>query len=268
MSGIARTVKKAFKKSPILTTIVAAAAIWFTAGVASAYFSAASPGLAGSMSASASSMWTTATTGSFVSAAEVATTNAAATAAASQGAMAAATATEATSVAGAAEGINLSLAGATEGAAAAVPGTAGIDLTLAGAAPTNALGAASAGTAGAAGSGGGIVKGAMGWMSKNPIPTMILGQAGVGAYQGRLEEKERQREDEYRRSRGLMGYDYGGGYGGIVNTAARPVQQPVEPGVRQPSTRPQQVAAPQTRPIERKNLPKLNQQGLVAPRVI
>lgn len=56
MSGIAKAIKKVFK-SNIFKTIVVAAAIWFTAGTASAYFAAPEAGIGAAMSSSASTMW-------------------------------------------------------------------------------------------------------------------------------------------------------------------------------------------------------------------
>ena len=174
MSGVVKTVKKAFKKNPILTTIVIAAAVWFTAGVAMAYMAAPSAGMGGAMSASATSMWTTATTGTFVSASEVAVTNATAAAnGVTVGALAGEAATTGTAIS------------ATEGAGALSGAEAGIatsEAALTEASVAGTMPASAAGTATTAGSttGGGIIQGAGGWMQANPIPTMVLGQAGVG----------------------------------------------------------------------------------------
>lgn len=105
---------------------------------------------------------------------------------------------------------------------------------------------------------GGIVKGAvekgggaMDWMAKNPLATMMIGQGvtgAVGSYEQRKAQEEQRAAD---RERGLMGVDYQGRQQGIVAPQMAP---------RQATAGAQQQAV---RPIERKNLPQLRKQNLV-----
>ena len=266
MSGVIKTIKKSFKKNPILTTIVVGAAIWWTAGVASAYMATPGAGIGSAMSSSATSMWTTATnfvswTGGFVSGADVAFEQAAAKAALLNG-------VEVGAVAGAgvptAVGTKASAATlAAEGGAAASE-TALYEASLAGGAMPAAVAPPPPST--------GLVQNAAKWMGNNPIPTMILGQAGVGAYSGYLEEKgaadARSDANLVRTDRGTRGYDWQGNYAGnqgIVQSqqveAPKTVAQTVSPPVVQAPT----TQSPTARPVDRNNLPQLQRQGLVAP---
>lgn len=239
MSGIKKGLKKAFKKvkkvakSKIGKTILAGAAIWFTAGTASAYFAAPQAGLGAAMSASANSMYLTATTGSFVSGAE------AAGMAAAEGTTQAAMLTAQTAEFG------------------------GAGVTEAGVGSMTELAKASADVATTAAGGAGGV--ATGMTSGELAATMIGGQAVSGAITAREMEKESEREDEYRRSRGLMGVGYEGEVArpGIVAGQRQPAQPPVTGATARPVvSRPS--ATPQTRAIKRNNLPQLRKQGLIA----
>jgi len=258
MSGVVKTVKKAFKKNPVLTTIVVAAAVWFTAGTAAAYFAAPQAGMGAAMSTSATSMWT-ATTSAF----------------AAEGAAVTTSGVEVGAVAGAGEGVVAGEAmAATEGVGALSASEAALtEASIAGTMPASATGAATTAGSTVAG-GGGIINGAASWMGANPIPTMILGQAGVGAYQGYLDDKADRRADEQRKERGLMGVDWAGGYQGqspgIVNSQQVAPQQTTGQAVAEPTVAAPTVAAQQPgnqtrRPVKKSNLPAMNKKGLVAP---
>lgn len=251
MSGIAKSVKKVFKKtvdtaervlkSDLAKTMVVAAGIYWGVGTAQAYFAAPEAGLGSAMSSSANSMWTS--TSSFFSG----------------GAPPGAVATPLdTSTMATGSGTAL-----VDTAASQVGPTIGMepmDLTVTGgggASATTPLGGvgAPAVSAPAAQKGGGLIK----WVQDNPMAAMMLGQAGVGAYQGYLQNEAEEREDDIRRRRGLMGFDEEGDYG-IVNTAA--FSSPAPKAVA-----PQAVARPGVRrfmrPVSREDLPKLNRQGLI-----
>ena len=280
MSGIFKSVKKVFnklKESKIVKAVVIAAAIWFTAGAAMAYFAAPAAGLGGAMSASASSMWATSTTGSFVSASQVATTNAAMAASGTQTAMLAAQTAEfgaegvALTDAALASGGTVTAAGVDTAVAAGVDSTSSLAMTEG----TGVVNSVAAGNtvpgynAPAPGGTGGAAQG--NFFSRNPMTTMVLGQAGVGAYQSyeqrRMEDDQREEDARIRQERGLMGVDYQGDYKGIVNSQAVTPQQTVEQATAPPVVAAQQVA-PVNRPVARKNLPQLNKQGLVAPQQV
>jgi len=109
-------------------------------------------------------------------------------------------------------------------------------------------------------------------MQANPIPTMVLGQAGVGAYSGYLDDKKDARDDEERKDRGTRGYAWSGNYAGnpgIVQSQqvvpqASTAQTVAGPTIAAPTVGgPNQ--APIQRPVNRNNLPALQKQGLVAP---
>ncbi|MBW2690540.1 MAG: hypothetical protein JRC99_11485 [Deltaproteobacteria bacterium] len=290
MSGIVKGVKKIFKKikeSNILKVAVAAAAIWFTAGTAMNYFGAASgaAGTAGSlgasMSAQASSMWGS-VTNAFTSEA-VANGNAAA-AAEGEALMSGAVATP-VNFAGTEAGIPQLLSDPVVGSA--ISGVApasdammssvadGSMMDLSSLAPETGS-VAGFGTGDAGFSISNAMKGAGSWMKENPMSTMMLGQAGAGAYGGYLADKESERLDDERKDRGLFGFDSEGNYGGVVNsqrTASRP-QTNLQPTTRPPVAR-DATARPQVRPqtpgapgsqtasyqVPRNQLPSLQEQG-------
>ncbi len=248
MSGIARAIKKVFK-SDIFKVIVVAAAVWFTAGTASAYFAAPEAGLGAAMSQSASTMWSTTTNFFSASAAESGVADAAVGGAANLGPSVSSQALDTSLVSGG--------------------GAQGLDLTLAG--NTTAAAVAPAAVAPAA------ETGMFAWLKANPMATMMLGQAGSGAYGGYLDDKQAQREVEERANRGLFGFDASGKYKGAPATtdevlagpeSASPATQPQT--VATPIVASQQVAPPTTPgqqvPIPREDLTKLIQQGQLARR--
>jgi hypothetical protein len=122
--------------------------------------------------------------------------------------------------------------------------------------------------------------GMMGWLEQNPMATMILGQGVMGAAQGYNADKAAKdiadREDEYRKSRGLMGYDSKGQYGGqpqgVVASQQKtnePTTQAIAPPTVEAPVVPQQVAAapapqPTQTPVPREQLPQMNRDGQVA----
>jgi len=260
MSGIPIIGKifDAIMDSPVLKAVVVAAAVWFTAGTATAYFAAPQAGLGAAMQSSASSMWT-ATTNFF-----------GADAAASGAAEAAAEASSITAEAAAAsEGIGattsiaeIEAAGAGAGAASAAeptlaqlgtapttPSMAGAQLPGAGALPA---------TAPAAYPGAGIVN----WMAKNPIPTMVIGQGLAGASAAGAEQEAADRAAAERRERGLMGFKYGGEYGGGV--VGSQMQQPVGAGTQPIAAPTVAQQAPQQIMVPKEELPNLSKQGRIA----
>ena len=111
-----------------------------------------------------------------------------------------------------------------------------------------------------------------GFFSKNPMATMVLGQAGAGAigsYEERRAMEEQRKEDEkIRNERGLMGVDHEGNYRGqgIVNSQSVASQETAQQATQAPTVQGQSIAAqqPVNRPIDRKNLPQLKKQGLIA----
>ncbi len=321
MSGIATSIKKKFKKNPLLTTVVAAAAIWFTAGTAAAYFAPGSAGIGSAMATSGANMWSGvsaafggeaaaggATTiapsgaqvGSIVGGEAVAGVPMAAT----EGLGAAATVSPAAEAAAYEASIGSLPAGANASSIVSGGSVTGVPMSA-----TEGVGALSGEVAGAAQSAGvtaaeesamyqasingampevaggnGIVGNAMAWMGDNPIPAMILGQAGVGAYSGYLDDKADKRADEQRKERGLGGYDWNGKYagqryqndpstqmansqgGGIVNSQQNNIQAArVDPASTEqnPLALPE-MASVQRRPVNRADLPALNKQGLIA----
>jgi len=222
----------AIKKNKILKAIVVAAVIYFTVGAAMEYFAASGA----STAAAGGSM---------------AATTTASTAAATTAGAAGAASTGTALTAGAA------VAPAVAGTAAAAPVIA---------APA-AAGAAATGTAAA----GGVT----GWMAANPMTTMILGQGVAGAAgsyeQRKAEEAAIAQRDKERTERGLFGFDYEGRPGVITSAMQQPTAE-VAPQQVQAAQAPivagQQIAAPGTTPqqipIQRKDLPKLNQAGQIA----
>lgn len=116
--------------------------------------------------------------------------------------------------------------------------------------------------------------GIFGWMKDNPMATMMLGQAGAGAYQGYLLDKQQEREDDKMKKQGLMGFDYHGrgpstgptGGGVIASQMSRPedaVTDPnsatAAPGVRAPAdTMPRRLF-----PVSREKLPELSRFGQI-----
>ena len=146
----------------------------------------------------------------------------------------------------------------------------GLDLTLAGNVGTTLAPAAVAPAE----------TGMFAWLKSNPMATMMLGQAGVGAYGGYLEDKQAKREVEERANRGLMGFDESGKYGGAPAPAttaellARPESACSAAAHHQVVTSPilechmvtlsaQSVSQV---PIPREDLAKLIQQGQLARR--
>lgn len=123
--------------------------------------------------------------------------------------------------------------------------------------------------------------GMMAWLADNPMATMMLGQGVMGAASSYETDKSAERlmdqEDEWRRNRGLMGFD-DKGKGGVVrsqmggDTVAEAVAEPgAVPATQAPTVAPQQVAAPvapapvaQQVPVPREQLPQMNQDGLIA----
>jgi hypothetical protein len=277
MSGVVKSVKKVFKKvkkelerNKVLKTIVVAAAVWFTVGTATAYFAAPEAGLGAAMSSSASSMW--ASTTQFFGAEAAATGNVAAqqeVAALVSPVESTATALNSGASISAVGELNAAEIAAEQAFIDSVPTVGGaLQDAATGELMTNTTGsvlaAAPAATPAAAPSG------LLSWVGKNPVASMMLGQAGVGAYSGYLNDKQLEREEDRYRDRGLMGFDYKGNAGGpgVVRS-----QTPVQDATRQPiqAAAAPVVAAPQVpgqqRPVvavPREQLPELNKSGQIA----
>ena len=240
MSGIPVIGKvfDAIKKNKVLKAVVVAAVVYFTVSAAASYFSTA-----GAEAAAGSQLGGTVFTDT---------------------AAAAATETQA---------LGMSTVGFDVGA------TVGADATAAAATATTP---ASAGmVAGVPGAAGGVVGGAVtppiapepSWFAENPMATMMLGQGVMGAAgsyeQAKAEEAALAQREQERKDRGLFGFDYEGQPAGVISSA---MQQPVAPQQVQATQAPivagQQVATPgaipQQIPIQRKDLPKLNQAGQIA----
>lgn len=261
MSGIP-IIGKVFdeiQKNPVLAVAVVAATVYFTAG-------ASAGAMAPVSEASAAGTSTTAMAGASEAAA---TSTATATATGTATGAAAAEGATAAGVTGAAE-TGVAGAGAAEAAGA---GTAGIvGSTMPGAATA---GAAEIGVTGAAGAGAteaAAAAAAPSWFEAHPMATMLLGQAGIGAVSGYMQEEQQRKREEAkalevknaRESRGLMGYDFQGNYGGVINNAMVPRQGTAAQAA--PIVANQQVQAPtvtntQQVPVPKSNLPTLNQQG-------
>lgn len=230
MSGIKKTLKKVFTKK-VLKAVAIGAAIYFAWGAASGAFAEPTAGMTANIGEKGFSAFADTAIGEGIT-----------------------TGTGAALEASVAETIGTTALAPT--VAAPVATGAGIDLSLAG---------AGAGITAPAATTPGIVDSAMGFMKTSPAATMMIGQGVAGAMQASAEEKAQAREDEYRRSRGLMGFDISGEYGGRrpgIVSAQMPAPQTTAQAVTGPT-----VAAPmqqQVRPIQRKNLPTLNRQGLIA----
>lgn len=203
MSGVIKSIKKVFKKvgkaikkvafsgakllkkvfnSKIGRIILTAAAIWFTAGTASAFFANPSGGLLTAMKTSAGNMWSTAT--SFVS--------------------------------GGSAGGGSSIASTAGNGAAAMGGNAASIAPGVGASLPAAEVAASttAAAAPAAATGNGLISGIAAAAKANPTLAMMTAQ-GIGnaaAGYSKAKEAEKQREAEQARldARGLYGQDQQG----------------------------------------------------------
>ncbi len=252
MSGIP-VIGKVFdkiKKNKILKAIVVAVVVYFTVGAAMEYFAAS-----GASTAAAGGTMAATTTASTTAATAAGATGAASTGAA----LTAGTATTATVGAGAtgaaATGVatgSTVAAGGAGIAGAGAPGIAGI--TTAGGAGTGLV----AGEAAAAA--------APSWFAANPMATMMLGQGVMGAAGSYEQEKAEkaalaQREKE-RTERGLFGFGYEGQPAGVVSSMMQQPTTAVEGPQVQATQAP--VVAGQQVPIQRKDLPKLNQQGQLA----
>ncbi len=251
MSGVVNAITKPFKrlreKNKLLGTLAIAAAAWWASGVAYSAFAAPA---GTSASTILSSPWTSA----------------------------AGFAEQAAGVSGAGSGVQVgTLAAEAPTTATALPATAAGQTAAGGVLePVSASGinlGVGAGdvvgsTATNAAASKGIIGGVGDWITKNPLQTMILGQGVMGAYQGHLADKERQREDDWRRSRGLMGVDFNGNYAGQPRgIVGAPVQQQTTAqavGGPAPSTV-QGPQAPATRAIPRSKLPDLQLSGLLNP---
>jgi len=268
MSGISKKFKK------VLKVVAIAAVVWFTAGTASAYMAAPNAGIGSAMSASANSMWLTASGGAFVSGAEaglmasgkMALPQGASLLIGEVGASVASTSALAVDTTGAAIASGTGLS----------PAVAGLDIgatTLAGdLAGASAAGQAGVinGIAGGGGSVGGITAG-------QTMAMMVGGQALSGAYGAYAEDKAAEREEKARKERGLAGFNWEGESAfrkdqpdnvGIINSQREQVVDPTQVSNQRVMTQPSQAVAeqaPATRPIKRQDLPKLQKQGLIAP---
>ena len=263
--GIGKAVKKVFK-SKIFRAVLIAAAIWFTAGTATAFLANPSAGFLSAMQTSAGNMWTTAT--SFLSGSTAAAGQAAGTAAtgATTGATAAATEAAATGT--------LNVAAGTTAAAAEAGATA------AGAAGSAAGTAATAGTAT---SGGGIVssalnaaKGVGNFIEANPKTSLLAFSGASNAYKAAAEReaanKKRKYEEKLRNERGLYGQDVGGQgndlptESGLLTPYLRPEATGVQPagGGQASMMAANATQAPVVqRPVKRQQLPELRRQGFI-----
>lgn len=260
MSGIFKGVKKVFKSvkkvvSKAVSTVkdvaqsvwesqigrmaIMAAAVWFTAGTATAFSAAPQAGLGSAMAQSGANMWTTAT--SFM------------------GAGPAAVASPAGSVAANA---------ATAGTAVPLSASAGAPLAGAMAGPSAVTSTLAQQSVPAAAGSPGILGRVMGTIQKNPLATMMVGM-GVSNAVASSNEKDAQSNrqewlDNTRRERGLMGSDYGGKGSDLPTQSgilAPYVSAPPGPTVSAPNAPGSQ---PQTAAVNSKDLLSLQKQGLIA----
>lgn len=243
---------KKFQK--VLKVVVAAAAIWYTAGVISEAMAVPPPGSGAKLVADAASgggftSTATAYTEAGVSGLEVGATST------ELGAVTAETMSLPETV-----GASMDSVVAGHGALPVTDPTLTASLTPgveASAADlgANVLGGEKAGT------------GIVGWAKANPALAVIAGQGAFGAYGAYEEGKDRDAERKAKRERGLGGFAWDGSYkgktgGGIVESQQ---QQTVDSTQVQGQSvaNVNEKAAP-TRPINRKNLPELSKQGLIA----
>ncbi len=243
MSGVAKAVKKVFKKikEDPLKAIITIAVIWWTAGTAMNYFAAPELGMGAAASAQTSSMWTSTTEFFAASAAE-------------EGLVVSGVETTAVDMSVVGEGAmvadpNLLTESLAEMAAEGLPSELGASMRMGSAAvlPPET--------------------GMFSWMKTNPMATMMLGQGGMGAYQGYLADKAEEREQKRYDERGLMGFDRFGKWGGVANhmpeqaTTTEAVQAPTVPIVQAPT-----VDAPSPRNVKRSELPQMQESGQIARR--
>jgi len=247
---------KVFRKA--LKVVAVAAVIWFTAGTASAYMAAPQAGIGAAMSSSAASMYTT-------TASVFAGAGAAPSAVGLEGAAG-------IDIGATTLGADMASVGAQTGAVSAsapivgtelAAGTAGVDIgatSLAG-----DLAAAEGVAAGGSAAGGGFT----GWMAANPVPATVLGTGLLGAATAAMSDDDSVDKRDY----GLGGFDRSGEYTGqpsgiVASQQKQDTQQvdssrvaaPIVAGQMNQAVQPAQ----QKRPVERKNLPQLQKQGLVA----
>jgi len=250
------SVKKVFRKA--LKVVAIAAVVWFTAGTAANMMGPMQMGMGEAMAASANTMWTT--TASVFTGAGAAPGAVGLEGAATTGALAPSAPIVGTELSGVA-GLDIgatSLAGDMAAAEAAAAGTAGIDIgatTIAGElAAENVVGS-----------------GFTGWMAANPVPATVLGTGLLGAATAAMGDDETVDSRDY----GTGGYDRSGEYQGkprsgiVASQQKQDVQRSDSSRVAAPIVAGQMNQAVQSqpqakRPVQRKNLPQLQKQGLVA----
>lgn len=139
---------------------------------------------------------------------------------------------------------------------------------IAGAPPITDVSGVPAPTESILGKAGKAATGMFSWMKDNPMATMMLGQAGAGAYQAYLLDKQVEREDDIRKERGLMGFGYGGeSYhkprsGGVI-ASRMPEEIVKDPSSSTTAPVVERPAAPGQRfsPVPKEELPKLSRYG-------
>lgn len=242
--GAVSRVGNSIWNNKIARVAIIAAATWYTAGVASAYFAAPSAGLGSAMSASGTAMWQTATTGTFVSGANVAT------------GASAATGSQASMLAAQNAGLGAEATATTNSAlGTATAANAGVD-TVGG---LTAKAGSEGIIAGAANGGNAVLDGAGKVAAKEGLSptmkfaaTMMAGNALQGAMASKDAQRERDRQENIRQSRGTYGYNYqGDSAGGIVKNSMQAPQQVQSQG------------AQRVRQVSVNDLPELRRQGLV-----
>ncbi len=240
----------------VVRYVIIAAAIWYTAGVASSYFSAAQPTLGASMANGGTAMWQTATTGQFVSGANVANTATQTTAAIQAGAAAG----QASAIAGGVgEGTGVAMASgeavgnvAVSEAALDAAITAG---TTTGTAAPSVFNAGLINTAAPAAASTGMTTAQL-------AATMIGGQAVMGAMSSKDAQREREYQEGIRQSRGTYGFNYEGKPSGIINGG----MSPDSPAIQSVQGQGQQnvvAGGNKVRPVRRQDLAKLSSHGLI-----
>ena len=240
MSGLVKSVKKKFKSAGLLGKLAIIAAVVWTGGVAMNFAFSPAAGL-GQAITTTNTAWSTAFQGlSGAGATCSSIAPAGETAVATTAAPVAAPAV--TEVAGA----NLGEAVASMNAPSALATEAAKNASIAG-----ASGSASTGLFGG---NGGLIAGMMG------------GQAVMGAMASADAEEQRKQQEEVRRSRGLFGVDYGGN--NFNRMASQPIiasQQTASQALQTPAVAGQAVAGQNVaRPVNARDLPALQQQGLIA----
>ena len=238
--------KSAIKKNKFLRVIVMAAAIYFTAGVAAAYFAAPAAGLGAAMSSTATTMWT-GVTSAFSSAGSALTGGGAGAGAGAAGGAGAG--------AGAAGGSAVATVAPLAGAGGvAVPITT-MGTAAAPAASTGLVSGAMKAAGTVASKAGAAIKGAGTWAAANPGSAAIVAGGIGGGMQALAADRARKADEKAERGFGFFGMNQTGTQvdlptGGLVGSVAAPtVETPTVQG-QAPQADPRNVQMTQQELLE------------------